>query len=236
MEASSTIVTKALMLFAVLAAVPLWVMSGLTVDDLVRPFRGDNSAAPAPQTTVDLGEATTEFPFDRLGGETPSPPSAEHEEPGGSPTIQIDIPGGASEDETVGGPGQHNESPPDAGGEPPFWNNEPPVEPPPAFARPDAVETDPPGDRGPEPPIVRSAPPASASIEPMLKRLDDLNAVNMSLTRMSRGQAYRFRCEFPIPANASARRFFEVTDTSEARAVARVLAEVERWRGSGQQH
>lgn len=230
MEASSTIVTRALMLFAALAAVPLWVMSGLTVDDVLRPFRGDTSAAPAPRTQVDLGQETNEFPFDRLGGggDARSQPPAEDRT--GAPAVEIAIPG-FDEGEPAAEWPSDGDAPPSPQIDQPFWNGEPPIAASP-LKDPD-VNRGPPIGTTPQP----SEPePGTADIDSLLRRLDDLGAVNMNSTRMSRGQAYRFRCEFPIPGNAALRRYFETTDVSEQQAVSRVLAEARHWRETKSQY
>ena len=221
MESSTAIITRALMLFAVLAAVPLWVMSGLTIDDLVRPFRGERSASPAPRTEVALGDEVEEFPFAAEGERDPFQTSDR-----GGPDVEIAIP-----DVGLGESPRDDEPSTPQGNSPPFWDNpSPDGAGSPEYSRFEPDFAEPPGPPGDDRDGAPQVSEADNDIDALIQRLDHLGAVHMVQTRLGGGRAYRFRCEFPIPANAERRRFFEATDTSQARAIHRVLREVERWR------
>jgi hypothetical protein len=103
--------------------------------------------------------------------------------------------------------------------------------------------TSPPGDHGrPTPTSSKSqhphAPgtvelPHEPGIEELMRRLERLGAVVVRLERRRDVPAgYVFRCELPLPRNPRYHRFFEAVDAEPARAIQRVMRDVEVWKAT----
>jgi hypothetical protein len=70
-------------------------------------------------------------------------------------------------------------------------------------------------------------------LEALYGRLEALGATVLRLEKEQAHPArYRFRCELPLPGSPGYSRFFQALDAEPAKAVQRVLADVEAWRSA----
>lgn len=77
-----------------------------------------------------------------------------------------------------------------------------------------------------------SATDAQDGFSVLERRLRELGATQYRLeTWGADGGLYRFRCLMAVPERPTHNRYFEATDAEALRAMQRVLAQVERWRG-----
>lgn len=78
-------------------------------------------------------------------------------------------------------------------------------------------------------PPATDAPDGFSVLE---RRLRELGATQYRLeTWGEEGSLFRFRCLMAVPDRPAHNRYFEATDAEALRAMQRVLAQVERWRG-----
>jgi hypothetical protein len=71
---------------------------------------------------------------------------------------------------------------------------------------------------------------ASETVEQLIRRLEQMGAVVMRLERQPGAAGYLFRCELPLPHNPRYHRFFQAGDAEPARAIQRVIRDVEAWK------